>query len=858
MNVTSLAAFALATTATALAQCEVQPTATGRGVPSLDDAGTCLCEWDPDGAGPLGPRLVVGGFFTLAGDLPANGIAAFDPATGQWSSLGPFDGLVELVAVLPNGQLVASGSSFTAAGQLVSSLRVWTGSAWSSAIAQPSAFSILALAVAPTGELHAAVQSSNGMEVQRLGSSGWQVLGTASPLPPGTVAAINSLAFAGNGDLVVAGSFSAIDGVAANCVARWNGSAWSPLGSGLVGRVWSLLATSTGALFAGGVFPVGGSPASENIAQWNGTSWQPLGSGTQSTSSPFQAGVFALAEVPGGIVAAGQFDGAGGLPAFKVAHWNGAAWSAMGSGIEQFGTFGGPSIVIALQRTANGELFAAGGFATVGGRDSFGLARWNGTTWSPPRSVGIGRETSAVHRTATGDVYLAGSFRDIDGVACNGIAKRVGTGWQPLGAGLASLDAEPEVVVIRSLPNGDVVAGGAFATIGGAPIPGLARWNGSAWSSLGTGLGFGGGNNAAVLSMHVAANGDLYVAGLFDAAGGVAVDSVARWNGSQWSAVGGGLGSAFVTAVTSSPTGEVYIAGQFAPGAVFPPGNIAVLSGSTWQGIGTADGTVRELIALPGGTLLAAGNFQNIDGQPVGCIARWAGGMWAPFGGLGTTGLVNSVRRLLPLPSGGLLAAGRFPTDTDVASFAQWDGSSWRLSAEGPFEPKDLAFDPSGEVLVAGSFRTIDGVASAYFARVVAPCAATAIAAGSGCTGSGGQSQLAASAAPWLGTTWIGTASGMPSNSLAATVLGLGTTNVPLSSLLPQGGAGCSLLVTPDVLGLALPSGGVAQVQLPLPLVPAFAGIALQLQVAPIEFGVGGAITAVTSTNRLSLTLGIF
>jgi hypothetical protein len=98
----------------------------------------------------------------------------------------------------------------------------------------------------------------------------------------------------------------------------------------------------------------------------------------------------------------------------------------------------------------------------------------------------------------------------------------------------------------------------------------------------------------------------------------------------------------------------------------------------------------------------------------------------------------------------------------------------------------------------------------------------------------------------------------MPSNGVAATVLGLGTTNVPLSSLLPQGGAGCALLVTPDVLGLALPSGGVAQVALPLPLVPAFAGTTLQLQVAPIEFGVGGAITAVTSTNRLSLTLGIF
>ena len=857
MNAISFAAFALATSTSALAQCELQPTATGRGVPSLDDAAYSLCEWDPDGAGPLGPLLVVGGFFTLAGDLPASRIAAFDPVTSQWSSLGVFDGLVEALAVLPNGQLVASGSFFVA-GQFVSSLRLWTGSSWSSAIAQPSVLSILALAVAPTGELHAACQSSNGMEVQRLGSSGWQVLGTASPLPPGLNAVIRSLAFASNGDLLVAGSFSAIDGVPANCVARWNGSVWSPLASGLTGAVFSLLSTSTGELFAGGQFSLGGTPPSDNIAQWNGGSWQPLGSGTQSTFAPFQAGVFALAEVPGGLVAAGQFDGAGGVPAFKVAHWNGTAWSAMGTGLEQFGLSGGPSIALALQRTANGELFVAGGFATVGGRDSYGLARWNGSTWAPPRSVGIGRETSAIHRTATGEVYLAGAFQDIDGVACNGIARRVGTGWQPLGAGLATLPFEPEILAIRSLPNGDVVVGGAFAAIGGAPIPALARWNGSTWSSLGAGLGFAGGNNPSVLSMHVAANGDLYVAGLFDTAGGVAVDSVARWDGMQWSAVVGGLGQAFLTAVTSSPTGEVYVAGQL-PGSIgLQLGQIAVRSGSSWQGIGVADGPVRELIALPGGTLVAAGRFQTIDGQPVGCVARWAGGVWAPFGSLGTTGLVHSVRRLLALPSGGLLAAGRFPTDTDVASFAHWDGSSWRLSAEGPFEPKDLALDPSGEVLVAGSFRSIDGVASAYFARVVAPCAATAIAAGSGCSGSGGNNQLAAANAPWLGATWRATATGMPNNGVAATVLGFGTANVPLASLLPQGGAGCALLVTPDVVGFTLPSSGVAQLALPLPLVPAFAGIPLHAQVVPFEFGVGGAITAVTGTNRLDLTLGIF
>ncbi|MFN8826823.1 MAG: hypothetical protein ACK501_17790 [Planctomycetota bacterium] len=53
-------------------------------------------------------------------------------------------------------------------------------------------------------------------------------------------------------------------------------------------------------------------------------------------------------------------------------------------------------------------------------------------------------------------------------------------------------------------------------------------------------------------------------------------------------------------------------------------------------------------------------------------------------------------------------------------------------------------------------------------------------------------------------------------------------------------------------------SGGQALVPLPLPLVPALVGSVLHLQVVPIQFSVGGAIRSVTSTNRLSLLLGVF
>ncbi len=63
--------------------------------------------WDPDGAGPLQERLVVGGTFTSIGGVPAQHVAMYDPATGQWAALGPGIPASVLCLVVYNGQLVA-------------------------------------------------------------------------------------------------------------------------------------------------------------------------------------------------------------------------------------------------------------------------------------------------------------------------------------------------------------------------------------------------------------------------------------------------------------------------------------------------------------------------------------------------------------------------------------------------------------------------------------------------------------------------------------------------------------------------------------------------------------------------------
>ncbi|MGA1701651.1 MAG: hypothetical protein ACO4BY_11045 [Candidatus Nanopelagicales bacterium] len=65
---------------------------------------------------------------------------------------------------------------------------------------------------------------------------------------------------------------------------------------------------------------------------------------------------------------------------------------------------------------------------------------------------------------------------------------------------------------------GNLYAGGSFTTAGGAPANRVAKWNGTSWSALGTGMN----NNVTALATDSA--GNLYAGALFTTAGWGAAD----------------------------------------------------------------------------------------------------------------------------------------------------------------------------------------------------------------------------------------------------------------------------------------------------------------------------------------------
>lgn len=279
----------------------------------------------------------------------------------------------------------------------------------------------------------------------------------------------------------------------------------------------------------------------------------------------------------GDLYVGGSFTQAGGVAANHVAKWNGTTWSALGAGPANGLSTRRGDAVNALVVAGNGDLYVDGHFNQAGGAAANHVAKWNGTVWS---ALGTGAANGvnggltnvvlALAVTGTGDLYVGGDFTQAGGtVAANGVAKWNGTAWDALGTGAANGVSGRAfgygfVYALAVVGNGDLYVGGDFNQAGGTAANRVAKWNGTAWSALGTGPanGIGSGIEDRVAALAVANNGDLYVGGDFNQAGGAAANRVAKWNGAAWSPLGTGLDNT-VYALTVGTGGKVYAGGAF-------------------------------------------------------------------------------------------------------------------------------------------------------------------------------------------------------------------------------------------------------------------------------------------------------
>ena len=554
--------------------------------------------------------IIAAGQLQQAGGMPVGNIARWNGSS--WSSLGSgMDSPVLDLAVLANGNLVASGAFAFAGSVAVERIAMWDGANWSAMGSTPG-LTINSITVNPSGELLAGGYASPGVpDIVKWNGTSWvalpglatnslvsvdkifamsngdlairadlvlasgQRLGIwngsqlqALPQPSAPVTTITSFAEVSNGDLLVASGFS--DGIV-SVVSRFNGSSWIGLGVNGPNFITSMVVSPSDEIFVAGRQSV--LAQDSGVARYQSGIWMPIGGPGAAKVN----GVERLAD--GAVVVAGLFASIGGVAANNIARWNGTTYQPLGLGVN--------GEVTGLGLANDGRLLVSGNFSGAGGAPAQRIAAWNGFNWA---TIGAGLDVPAtrIAQDQAGDLValtsdLSQRFRVYDGQSWTAVSGPVGT---------------PNDLV--RTPDG-VVAIGQFITLSPTTqLSSAARYsNGSffavAESNLTTGfaaavsptgvlaiggVAFGGASVFALTSqgpqaigvwpftttppeaLHYLPNGDLIAVGGFGPSASSSAVGVARFDGSNWVEIDGGLGG-IANDLAFSDAGELFAAGGF-------------------------------------------------------------------------------------------------------------------------------------------------------------------------------------------------------------------------------------------------------------------------------------------------------
>ena len=712
-------------------------------------------EWSPDFASPgadapvraqatveIGgsPMLLLGGDFDWIGEIQANHLALWDGS--QWSAFAPgVPGPVWALAQYDDG----SGSKIYAGGD--GFLSAWDGVSWTTF---PVLGEVFALHTHDDGNGAAlfvggrmTLIAGNPIRHAARYNGVWRNMknGVTSH---GEVRSFATYDDGSGTDLYVGGSFYHAGGVQARSLALWDGTNFSPVGAQLIGgthfgtsvRALEVYTPPGGSaeLHVGGQFHgVVGMNTSRWIA-WQQNAWADIGGGLNVES-------FALRNTPNGQVLMGSrnglidtYDGVSlTTKAFQVQS-EVTMVAAFGSGPlqEVFAStesdnetgshlaklvgnswtplFSGPGSNLGLAAHVSHLTvhdLGQGPRLTVATPDQLPhggpILQYDGSGWTEVPSTGFNFSFGQVEdsRSFAGDLFFAGDFMAPGGRYA--VGQLTNGQWNPLGDPLSSSGVHCRTLEIFDGGSGpEVYMGGYGAAEFGEPgTHGLGKLVGGQWVSAGGGLTESHPTTVAftvnkLLQWDSPTGSKLYAGGVFNGAGGVSARSIASWDGSTWSNLGGGL----TNASANQPT-------------VF---DMEIFDGPT------------------GEVLVVTGVFQFASGQVVNSIAAWDGFAWSPMGaGLQNQGLGGWGLTLISHDPDGfgerLYVFGSFDQagNQSVGNVAEWDGVQWHASTlPNTNQAQVVTYDDgSGRSLfVGGNFSGVGDVGAHNIAKLTDPCGA--------------------------------------------------------------------------------------------------------------------------------------
>lgn len=417
------------------------------------------------------------------------------------------------------------------------------------------------------------------------------------------------------------------------------------------------------------------------------------------------------------LVVGGYFSAVGGFASMALARFDGYRWLPFGDDRGSGLNLGTTSAQVFVKDLAvfQGDLYVAGSFGEAGGTPVLNIARFDGSGW---HALG---ETETVEwiegLLATEErLYVTGSFSAIGGQTSRRIAAWDGESWIGINPQPLSPDAPQPSIHAMAEFNGDLIVGGQIAEIGGVTVNNLARFDGSQWHPLDNGTSDG--VNGIVRALQVFQD-HLIVAGGFSEAGGEPANRVAAWDGVAW----GGLAVA-----NNSFDGPILtlalVNDQLAAGGEFSGGLAFFGSSGSWAPASDLFNLrviqdVGFLTALD--HLLVVSGTSIFDTAPVGEATVF---LYHPLG-FWTAAGERFQRRLFDFVAGtpvsffgfgNTLLAGGYrmwaPNLKDTAVYSYWDGQSWRgadFITEPGYTRAHQFIEFQDELYFAGSFLTVNG-----------------------------------------------------------------------------------------------------------------------------------------------------
>lgn len=544
-------------------------------------------------------KLWVGGAFTTFAGQPRHTLVRLNASGSLDTSVGDPNGNVDVIALAlrPDGKLWVGGNFTSIGGQTRGRLaRFNANGTLDATFDDPNAdFYVRALVPMPDGRLLAGGGFSNvgigGSLVSRKGLVRFTASGTidATFADPDANSGVLAAALQADGKTLVGGYYTFIGGAAHSHMARLQ---------------------RDGTVEANATFNFTFN-AGANAGSVSALAWQPDGK----------------------LLAAGSYSELNGQPRKNIVR------------LTQSGTVDATFVTADMDQTiggiavqADGKVIVVGNFTQIGGQPRAGLARLgaNGTldlAFAPASPTGIAR----IAVQANGKIVVASNTFISATSSFRGHVQRFNADGSTDGS-LIDPDSTGSIGALTLQPDGKILVGGEFTALGGVARTRVARLNtdGSVDTLfVDAGVTCVACNAASVLALVVQPDGSVLIGGAFDSVGGQARTHLARLNSNgslDTSFVNPGFASSnFLYAVAPRADGKLYVAGNFTDvggqtrrrlARLNANGSLDAAFGDTNPTVSQGSVSVTALAIGVDGKLMVGGSFITIAGQSRGSLAR--------------------------------------------------------------------------------------------------------------------------------------------------------------------------------------------------------------------------------------------